>query len=753
MKRVKSINPYFFFLLLMLGSFNQLNGQQNVPAKVFGQDKVLLKYPWAGGMNSIQFGAVDVNRDGVKDLVAFDRNGNRMMCFVNSGVYNQVDYVFAPQYVKLIPDISDWAIFADYDMDGRTDIFAYSPDWAGIQVYKNVSESTLKFKRVVYPYLKSFQENMYINLLVTEADYPAIVDLDYDGDLDILSFWGYGSFVNYHKNLSMEKYGTPDSLDYALEEYCWGRIAESDESNAIYLDTCFTNYQPVARSQKKERHTGSTFLMIDLNRDSVLDLLLGDVDYPTLFALHNGGTRQEAFITSFDTSYPPGNKPIGLFSMPVAAYIDVNNDFVKDLLVSPFDPTPEKSQNKHSVWLYMNTGADDHPFFIRKTKNFLQSQMIDRGAGAYPVLYDWNGDGLDDLFVGDYGFYQYSYYDDFKRLHSVNTSKIACYQNTGTAQQPAFTLTDDDVGDLFEKGYLGLIPAFADLDGDGDVDMLAGYEAGKLILATNDGNDSLIFETDHYADIDVGDFSAPQLFDLDGDEAKDLIIGEKRGTLYYYHNDGTTGNPVFTLMNDSLGEVNVTDYALSYTGYSTPWFFRVGNGPMQLVVGSEQGKIFHYTNIDGNLNGKFTLTDSLDELLDTTGVSWDRGMRTAAAIGDINHNGQAEMIVGNYSGGLEYFNGNAEVSPGIIKHHADNKPLYIFPNPVKDGAVLSFDSDNQNVHLSIFTVEGNLVLSKTVQLNVAGRYRLNITWLPNGLYVVKITTPTAVYTGKMAVVR
>jgi len=749
---LKYIKSFFLFFLFLTGLFAILNGQQSQPAKVYGKDNTLLKYPWAGGMNSIQFGAVDVNRDGIKDLVAFDRNGNRMMCFVNSGVYKQIDYVFAPQYVKLLPDISDWAIFADYDRDGKTDIFAYSPDWAGIQVYKNVSNNTLKFKRVVYPYLKSFQENMYINLLVTEADYPAIADLDYDGDLDILSFWGYGSFVNYHKNLSMEKYGTPDSLDYTLEEYCWGRIAESDESNAIYLDTCFTNYQPVARSQKKDRHTGSTFLMIDLNRDSVLDLLLGDVDYPTLFALYNGGTREEAYITSFDTSYPPGNKSIGLFSMPVAAYIDVNNDFVKDMLVSPFDPTPEKSQNKHSVWLYMNTGANDHPFFTRKSKNFLQSQMIDRGAGAYPVIFDWNADGLDDLFIGDYGFYQYSYYDDFKRLHSVHTSKIAWYRNTGTTQQPAFTLMNDDVGDLFEKGYVGLIPAFADLDGDGDVDMLAGYETGKLILATNDGNDNLIFETDHYANIDVGDFSAPQLFDLDGDGAKDLIIGEKRGTLYYYHNDGTAANPVFTLVNDSLGEVNVTDYALSYTGYSTPWFFRIGNGPTQLVVGSEQGKIFHYTNIDGNLNGKFTLTDGLDELLDTTGVSWDRGMRTAAAIGDINHDGQAEMIVGNYSGGLEYFNGTATVSPGISSFKTKKYPLNIFPNPVKNNAELTISSNKPSAYLTVFTPEGRRIYSKKIGLN-NGTYRLETTGFQNGLYIVKINTRSGVFTGKMVVAR
>ncbi len=747
---MKSIR-YYFLTLLLLGSSLLLNGQQNQAVRVFGDDQTLLKYPWAGGMNAIQFGAVDIDRDGLKDLVAFDRVGNRLMCFVNRGIYNTIDYVYAPQYKKLFPDLSDWAIFTDYDMDGKTDIFAYSPGWAGIQVFRNVSESTLKFKRVVYPYLTSVQENMPVNLLVTEADYPAIADLDYDGDLDILSFWGFGSFVNYHKNLSMEKYGNADSLDYHLEEYCWGRFAESDESNAIYLDTCFTGYKPLAKPEN-ERHTGSTFLMLDLNRDSVLDLLLGDVDYPGLFALHNGGTREEAFITSFDTIYPTSSYNLRLFSMPVAAYIDVNNDFVNDLLVSTFDPTFDKSENKNSVWLYLNTGSNDSPFFIRETRNFLQSEMIDRGMGAYPVLFDWNGDGLDDLFVGNYGFYLYSYYDDFKRLYSVHASKIAYYKNVGTEQSPEFMLMDDDVGNLFENEYLGLIPAFGDMDGDGDVDMLAGYSEGKLIMATNDGNNDLTLNTDHYLDIDVGDYSAPVLYDLDGDGARDLIIGEKKGNLNYYHNDGTDNNPVFTFVTDSLGKVNVTDYLLSYDGYSVPWFFRGGYGDIQLVVGSEQGKIFHYTNIEGNLQGKFTLTDNLDELLDTTGVSWDRGTRTGAVIGDINHDGNPEMIVGNFSGGLEYFNGNPEVSPGILQHVL-KKPLYIFPNPVRNNAIFSFSPGEHSGRLNIFSLQGDLLVSETIILSETGKYQFNTSLLSNGLYIVKITTRGTVFTGKMAVVK
>ena len=149
----------------------------------------LLTSPWAGGMNSMQFGEVDINRDGIKDLVAFDRQGNRIMPFINGGNPGEIDYRFDASYINNFPELYDWAIFADYNNDGKADIFTYSPGWAGMMVYKNISGETLKFERVVYPYLTSLNSGGEVNILVTYADYPGISDLDNDGDLDILTFW------------------------------------------------------------------------------------------------------------------------------------------------------------------------------------------------------------------------------------------------------------------------------------------------------------------------------------------------------------------------------------------------------------------------------------------------------------------------------------------------------------------------------------------------------------------------------------
>jgi len=36
--------------------------------------------------------------------------------------------------------------------------------------------------------------------------------------------------------------------------------------------------------------------------------------------------------------------------------------------------------------------------------------MIDVGSNSFPVLNDVNGDGLPDLVIGDFGYYDSSYY-------------------------------------------------------------------------------------------------------------------------------------------------------------------------------------------------------------------------------------------------------------------------------------------------------------------------------------------------------
>ncbi len=46
--------------------------------------------------------------------------------------------------------------------------------------------------------------------------------------------------------------------------------------------------------------------------------------------------------------------------------------------------------------------------------------------------------------------------------------------------------------------------------------------------------------------INVGSYSAPHVYDWDGDGAKDLLVGQlDLGKIRFYRNTGTNGNPLF----------------------------------------------------------------------------------------------------------------------------------------------------------------------------------------------------------------
>jgi len=756
MKILKIISQFIFVVFTTSIVFSQ-----NKPQIIQVKNGEELLFPWAGGMNSMQFGEIDIDLDGKKDLVALNRDevfnvlatdddGNRIYCFLNEGSENEINYNFAPEYSDLFPQLYNWAIFADYNMDGKTDIFTYSPGWAGIKVYKNISAQSLKFELVVSPYLTSFQGGGYTNVLVTYADYPGIYDIDNDGDLDILTFSPLGAFVDMHTNLSIETYGHADSLIFERTTKCWGHFAENDESNELYLDTC-VNRTSIVIKPDSERHTGSTFLLLDLDADNDADLLLSDIDYPGLYALTNGGNNTEAHITSFDTLFPSSTETASIFSMPVASYIDVNNDGVKDLLISTFDPSIYKSKNKSSVWLYLNNGETNNPEFELFSKNFLQDEMLDFGSGAYPTIYDWDGDGLKDLIVGNYGYYQYSYYDEAMFLHSVFRSRIDFYKNTGTTEIPKFELIAKNLGDLWKGNLLAIAPAIADLDGDGHPDILAGNSLGNLIFSKNLGDGSFEIADNNYLNIDVEDFSYPQLFDLDKDGLLDLIIGEKKGNINYYHNEGSTQNPDFVFITDSLGKVNVTDYNLSYFGYSKPYFFRLADGTTKLVVGSELGLIHYFEDIDDNLDGKFTLSENLNQLLDTSDISFDRGFRTAAAISNFNSDEKVEMIVGNWAGGLEFFNGNTEVLPGLEENFSNQNNIKLYPNPTSGFVTIEVLNDKAICGIKLFSAKGSLIYNKSYSPDkLANRVKLNMP-NENGVYFIQIDLGSNIVNKKIVV--
>ena len=748
-----------FALLFSFYSYSQLFFQQNSSRgekiAVFNESKNQYANPWAGGMNSCQFGEIDLNLDGIKDLFVFDRNGDRILTFINGGTAGTIDYTFAPEYRDKFPELFQWVKLVDYNMDGKEDIFAYSPGFAGIQVYKNVSTTTLEFQLEVYPYITSYQGGGYVNILTTYADYPGITDIDNDGDIDIITFWGLGSFVEYHQNRSMEKYGIPDSLDFIQVSDCWGHFAENEESNKLYLDTCVGGGNQLSLfspDETKDRHTGSTFLFLDMDGDNIKDLLLGDVDYPNLIQLTNGGTLEEAYITAYDTLFPSYDHTVHLFSMPVAAYIDIDNDDVKELLVSPFDPSPVTSENFTSVWLYDNSGSNNSPVFGLVKDNFLQEGMIDLGAGAYPVFYDYDSDGLSDLLISNFGYYIYSYYKPGMLLQSVYWSDIALLRNTGTATNPSFEFITRDYAGLSKEKLTGIYATFGDVDGDGDADMIIGYEEGSLWFYENIAGQGAIPQyagpVKDYQNINVGFFSTPQLFDLNEDGLLDLIVGERKGNLNYYENNGTATNPVFTFVTDSLGKVNVTDNSVSYYGYSTPCFFKDQQGDIKLIVGSEQGKIFYFENIEGNLEGAFTESDNLHTLINDEPFEIEKGMRSAAAIADLNNDGWLDLVTGNYSGGLNFYEGVEKPDVfGVEETELNAGDVMIYPNPANRQINISI-STKGNISYDYFvsSITGTIVKKGSID----GRESvIDISSLKPGIYILGInvsgSTKSVVY--------
>ncbi len=698
---------------------------------------------WNGGLNSCTFGQVDLNHDGIKDLVIFDKNTGRLHTYLNKGGFGQIQYEYHPEYALSFPKIESWMQLIDYNKDGKEDIFTYYS--GGIRVYENISDDSLKFRLAVNQ-IKSLYGQTATNLFCLSDDYPGIVDIDGDGDLDIINFWLLGTFVHYHKNVSMEKYGVPDSLEFKLEDESWGCFAESEDGYHIMLDTCYSS-QKIALDLKSSeaKHAGSTIFAVDINNDSLIDVGLGDLNYPAITFLSNHGTKEKAKMTTLDTLFPNPAHPVNLQSFPVISYVDINNDGEKDLLVSPFDSHFLASENKNSIWHYENQGNNQFTF---RSSDFLQNEMIDLGSGAFPVLFDYDNDGLLDLFVGNLGRYDSSYVLSQEIYQSVFSSQIALYKNIGTTSEPAFRCVTHD---LLHSKLNGLYPALGDIDNDGKIEMIVGNETGNLFLyrAENIINDKpeFVLIDSNYQQINVGNYSAPQLFDLDKDGKLDLIIGEKgtiwrdgnrivakKGNLNYYKNTGTLNSPVFTKITDSLGGVDVTNWEVSNYGYSTPCFFRTAQGETRLFAGCEDGSVFCYNNIDDNLDGTFRLVEKVVSHIQNQPYPINLGSHSAIAVADLNHDGLPDMICGNLGGGLEYFEGKLPLAVNIQKvDKSTHFEVSVYPNPASDRITIVSDAEIQQV--VVFDVFGRTITQK------AGSQKsleIDIKNKPSGFYFLQI---------------
>lgn len=149
---------------------------------------------------------------------------------------------------------------------------------------------------------------------------------------------------------------------------------------------------------------------MDWDGDGLPDIIVGDRQGSVNFF------RRLPFGEFHLEQQPPvevGGKPIrvGLNSSP--SVFDWNGDGLHDLVVGRSDGVPA------GLLLFINEGVPEEPVFSVTDTVTCCGEPVQLYS-SYPDFGDLNGDGLEDLIVGN------------------TTGKIPCYVNSGTPDQPLF---------------------------------------------------------------------------------------------------------------------------------------------------------------------------------------------------------------------------------------------------------------------------------------------------------------------------
>lgn len=725
--------------------------QTDIVVSMRGQE---LAFPWVGGFNNVQPSAVDLNNDGIQDLFVFDRSSDVVMTFINGGAIGEIDYTYAPEYEANFPSLKDWALLVDYNCDGLADLFTSFEN--GIRVY------TANYKESNEITFSLDQEQLFYDdggtpqlIKVAATDIPAITDIDDDGDIDLLTFTPTtGGFVEYFQNQAVEMGSMCGSIQLLQATSCWGNIYESGlaagECPPLVLDTTCSEGKrnnDDLLELSKTIHPGSTVLAIDLDGDADKEILLGDISCTNVVMGINGGDLTNSLITDQQVSFPENNRAIDVTNFPATFYLDVNNDNRKDLVVAP--NAVVQSEHFKAVWWYENTGNPANPFQFRSDDLWV-NQMFDVSRQSYPVFFDHNGDGLLDLVVGNYGYRQVPDRPD------VFVSSLALLENVGTATAPAFEFItrnyagiDENIWSIPDK-RLGLKPAFGDLDGDGDQDMVIGDEEGFLHYFTNDPTEEGVAQfslreqfmrpelgATNLPPIDPQQFSMPTLADVNKDGLLDLLIGTKRGTIAYWENTGTATQYRFEEKHQAWGAIEVSLNGVP-NGYAIPQVITL-NGMDMVVVGSESGLLRWYAINPDDLLGAFTeVTTDAQQLGQLTFSS--------PAIADIDGDGLLDIVSGNYRGGLVWFEQTEVV--GIIPSIPTQHLIQLLPNPAQDRVNIVLPPQLFTPHafrIRVYDVMGRLMIQqdKEVTLSVGD-------W-ETGVYFVEVELEGKIMVEKLVV--
>jgi len=789
---MKSLYTVLFFLLCFL-ALNVHAQNIKLYASPRGNADVLdvngdtMLNPWCGGWLTPQFSSIDLNGDGLLDLFVFQCNiigDSRILTFLNTG---NGKYQYAPDYESFFPFLQYWALLVDYNKDGKPDIFSYADVGSGIDVYKNVSDSNgIKFTKIT-PYLQRLDytddANHRVNIYSTQITLPAIADIDGDGDIDIVSFDPSYFGASYFKNNAVEKGESLDSLDFTNPTQCWGDFHTTFSSYPSVDSTltihCRCGPSGCGASMSQETHGASTMLLVDMENKGDKDMLYGNQFNNFVVQMTNGRTKygsKNDTIVAVDSAFIGDNHKVNVAMFPSAYLADGTADNVPDLITAPFIDTNTVAD--HKTFLYRNTGQTTGNHYEFVEDNFMQNTMLDYGEHAAPVFVDYNHDSLMDLVIATRANPTGGYYNPIYPNHR-HYDHLELYKNIGTKNKAVYEKVDDDFGSLKKYGLTFLAPTFADLDGDGRPDMFVGSASGKVMYFKNvkdSGNTiSMKLISDSLPNIQASKYSTPCLAHVSNDSLCDLVMGCDTGTFSYYKNVGNKSAPNFKLITSYFGKVrtnmyyygnyvydsngNIIDSSLvkEYSGRSAPLITDLDhNGKPDLISGSNDENMFMYFNITDNLSGSFTRTDTVFyNTLKHVKENKNLGMQTMPAAADLDNDGYPELLIGNYSGGIQYFGSKivklTKLHNSFIQPPVEFSSLFsLYPNPARDNVILQYYNslEPEDASVTVTDMMGKTITNtRFIMLPGTGKQQIATTGLASGVYFVSITTPDRFYSG------
>jgi len=537
---------------------------------------------------------VDMDGDGDRDAFTGTQDGN-----IN--YYQNIGTPLVPQFILQTGSDNPFdgedvggdsaPSFVDVDGDGDMDAFIGESDGT-LNYYRNTGTPLAPIFTV-----QPGGANPFDGADVGFNSAPSFVDVDGDGDMDAFIGESDGT-LNYYRNTGTplapiftvqtgganpfdgEDVGgdsTPSFVDVDGDGDIDAFIGEDKSGDINYYQNTGTPLAPVFTEQTGAANPfdgvnvgdPSAPSFVDVDGDGDMDAFIGEYDGTLNYYQNTGAntTTNYGFVARTGTANPLNNAAVGYFSAP--GFVDVDGDGDMDAFVGASDGT---------LYYYQNTGTPLVPIFAAQTGSANPLNAVAVGYSSVPSFVDVDGDGDMDAFIGEYD------------------GNINYYKNDGDARTPTFILTTGAVNDPFDGEDVGTYsaPSFVDVDGDGDMDAFIGASDGTLNYYQNSGdaqNPAFTEQTgtSNPLDMVLESRSIPGFVDVDRDGDMDAFVGASNGNTYYYRNTGTLLAPAFT---SSPSPLNV-DVGF----YSHPSFVDVdADGDLDAFIGEVGGTLKYYEN-------------------------------------------------------------------------------------------------------------------------------------------------------------